>query len=357
MSANPLDALLGNPVSWLADKGPDEDIAISSRIRLARNLADLPFPINADEAKARQVMAAVGAAVNRLQVVDTPLEFEINALPALDRAFLLERRLVSKEFCEDGPGRMLVVGKREDTGVMVNEEDHLRVQAMCSGFALPELWDKISAMDDKLSSELPFAFDPELGYLTSCPTNVGTGMRASVMLHLPALALNGQINAAIQGVNKLGLTVRGLFGEGSDCTGHLYQISNQSTLGESEEQIVQRLCTIIRQIINHEKNAREKLLSTRREFLLDNIGRAYGLLRYAYTLSSNEAINSLSSLRLGVDMGMFAAVDISMVNELFVLTQPAHLQKHAKKQLESAERDALRAEVVRDKLKTSGHGG
>jgi len=190
-------------------------------------------------------------------------------------------------------------------------------------------------------------------YLTSCPTNVGTGMRASVMLNLPGLTLAGYLNAVVQGVGKLGLAVRGLFGEGSECIGNLYQISNQSTLGETEVQIIQRLENIIQQIINHEKNARLKLLETKHNFLQDYIGRAYGVLSYSYILSSKEALNSLSALRMGVDLKMFTTLDIHTINELFIAIQPAHLQKHSLNKLTSTEQNILRAQIVREKLQKS----
>ena len=351
--SSPVDILLKSPVSWLADSGPDDDIAISSRIRLARNLATIPFPINADLARRREVLEAVEQAAGKTAFIEHPIRFEMSELNELDRQFLLERRLVSREFCSGREGSALVVNADESIGLMINEEDHIRMQVMRSGFVLKEIWTAINELDDRLSKELSFAFEERIGYLTSCPTNVGTGMRASVMLHLPALTLAGQIGAVVQGVGKLGLTVRGIYGEGSESIGNLYQVSNQSTLGESEEQIVQRLDTIIRQIINHEKNARQRLIETRKNFLLDNIGRAYGTLRYSYLLSSKEALNSLSSLRMGVDMSMFASLHIHTVNELFLMIQPAHLQKYAKRMINSEERDALRAEIMREKLQAT----
>lgn len=351
MTQPSVDALLRNSVSWLSDNAPDDDIAISSRVRLARNLANLPFPINADEDRLRQSMTAIGVAVDRLSLIPAALHYNMENLTALDRQFLMERRLISREFGEEGVGRSLIVDAKETIGLMINEEDHARLQIMGAGLALSDLWMRLNALDDRLGEELPYAFDETLGYLTSCPTNVGTGMRASVMLHLPALALGGHISGVVQGVNKLGLAVRGIYGEGSESVGGLFQVSNQSSLGENEDQIISRLENIIRQIINHEKNAREKLLESRKNYLLDTIGRAYGTLRYAYKLSSDEALNSLSTLRMGVDMDMFAALDIKVVNALFILIQPAHLQKFAGKTLNSEERDILRAEIVREKLK------
>lgn len=352
MTAGKIDALLKRKVGWLADSGPEDDIAISTRIRLARNLVEAPFPIAADKDSLYGVRDTVSAAVGESGVITTPLEFDMEHLSELDRKALLERRLISREFLQGRPGSSLVVDADEALGVMINEEDHLRIQALRPGFQLKEVWAQINELDDALSHRLPFAFDKGLGFLTSCPTNVGTGMRSSVMLHLPGLALSGQVNAVIQGVNKLGLAVRGFFGEGTENLGNLYQISNQSTLGETEEQILERLGAVITQIIAHEKSARATLMDKRQNFLLNHVGRAYGILKHAYLISSEESINSLSALRLGVDMGMFSSVDIRTVNELFILVQPAHLQRHAEKELDSEGRDSVRATIIRERLRS-----
>lgn len=352
MSDSKIDALLRRKVGWLADSGPEDDIAISTRIRLARNLVDAPFPIAAVKESLCNVRDAVSSAVKSSGALGSHLEFAMPELSELDRKALLERRLISREFMQGREGSSLLVSADESLGVMVNEEDHLRMQALRPGFQLKEVWAQINEFDDALSRALPFAFDKGLGFLTSCPTNVGTGMRSSVMLHLPGLVLSNQINAVIQGVNKLGLAVRGFFGEGTENLGNLYQISNQSTLGESEEQILERLGAVISQIISHEKGARASLMEKRQSFLLNHVGRAYGVLKHAYLINSEEALNSLSALRLGVDMGMFSSVDIRTVNELFVLVQPAHLQRYAEKELDSDGRDSVRATIIRERLRS-----
>ncbi len=353
MAAGKIDALLKRKVGWLADSGPEDDIAISTRIRLARNLVDAPFPIAAVKDALCNVRDTVSAAIHASGALGQALlEFDMEQLSEIDRKALLERRLISREFLPGRAGSSLIVSSDEALGVMVNEEDHLRIQALRPGYQLKEVWAQINEFDDALSRALPYAFDKGLGFLTSCPTNVGTGMRSSVMLHLPGLALSGQINAVIQGVNKLGLAVRGFFGEGTENLGNLYQISNQSTLGESEEQILERLGAVISQIITHEKNARSSLMDKRQSFLLNHVGRAYGILKHAYLINSEEALNSLSALRLGVDMGMFSSVDIRTVNELFVLVQPAHLQRYAEKELDSEGRDAVRATIIRERLRS-----
>lgn len=352
---NDIEALVNHNVNWLDDRGPDADIAISSRIRLARNIANMPFPTVASQHDKMQVAVAVENAIEASgSFGDDYFIFDIEKLTELDRRILLERRLISREFIDQRGGEVLVVKHDESRGVMINEEDHLRIQVLAPGLQLENVWKKINALDNQLSASLPYAFDQQLGFLTSCPTNVGTGLRASVMLHLPALCLSRQINAAIQGISKLGFAVRGIFGEGSDNLGNLFQVSNQSTMGETEEQIIYRLAKVIRQIINHEKNTRAHLLNKRRHFLLDYIGRAYGTLRYAYVLSSSEALESLSALRTGVDLGMFSAVNLRQVNELFKIIHSAHLQRFAGKDLSQKEREIFRAEIVRDMLAGKG---
>ena len=348
-----VNALLENRVSWLSDSGPEDDIAISSRILLARNISGIPFPVSADHGELASAVIAVETAVRKTEVFSNPFIFSLSDMSDTDKQILLERRLASAELLRSPMGS-LIVSQDESTGIMINEEDHIRMQAIRPGVQLAKVWSDIDRIDNMLSSELNFAYDDQLGYLTSCPTNIGTGMRASVMLHLPGLVLSEQITQMVHGVGKLGLAVRGIFGEGSSNLGSLFQVSNQSTLGESELQIIERLEEVIKQIINHEKNARQFLLERQQNFLLDYVGRAYGILRHSYIISSEEALNSLSALRLGVDMGMFSSVDIHTVNELFILVQPSHLQKHAGNELTGEERDALRASVIRDKLRTAG---
>ncbi len=351
MNSGQVDKLVAKRVGWLADCGPDDDISISTRIRLARNLLDFPFPIQADEAVLKSVALGVKTAVRDSGALKSPVVIEMEDISDVDGGVLVERRLISGELLQRPVGAALLLDGEESLSVMVNEEDHLRLQTIRPGLALSEAWNAINEMDDRISSGLNFAFDPFLGFLTSCPTNVGTGMRASVMLHLPALALTGHMDTLTQGVAKLGLAVRGMFGEGTGNLGNICQISNQSTLGESEEDILKRLNAVITQVVNHEKNARSKLLETRENFLLDSVGRAYGTLKYAYSISSQEALNSLSMLRLGVDLGLVKSVDIHDVNELFILVQPAHLQKNAGKILSSKERDEVRASILRSNLR------
>ena len=347
--------LLDHPVSFLDDTCPKGGIAISTRIRLARNIAGFPFPSAAGDDDKRQVCEMVSTAIREsgaLNFNDSCREFDPELLDDTDRQLLLERRLASAEFITPPfTGKRLFVCPMERCSIMINEEDQLRMQSIRPGYQLDEVFAEINAIDDALSRKLPFAFDEQLGFLTSCPTNVGTGMRASVMLHLPGLVLTGQIAPTIHGISKLHLAVRGIFGEGSDNRGNLFQISNQSTLGESEENILSTLSAVIDQLIHHEKRARQTLLQDDRYGLLDYIGRSYGILRHSYKLSGEEALKSLSGVRLGVDLGLFNSVDIGKVNELFIATGSAHLQERAGILLSSDERDIRRAQLCREMLK------
>ena len=350
-----VDELLRNKVSYLADSASDEDIAISTRIRLARNLTGFPFPSAAAPEQFRAAAEAVAEAVEHKEALGAgAFRFDLDAMNPLDQEILFERRLASRELLQHETGAAVHVARDESLAVMVNEEDHLRIQALKPGFQLEAVWEAIDELDNRLSAELDFAYDETLGYLTACPTNVGTGMRVSVMLHLPGLVLAGQLNQVVQGIAKLGLAVRGIFGEGTDNRGNLYQISNQSTLGESEPEIIARLKRVIEQVITHEKNARSNLLEHDRCKLLDLVGRSYGTLRHSYILSSEEALKTLSGARLGVDMNMFSSLDIHTVNELFVAINPAHLQKLAGRTLQGAERDIFRAQTVRELLRRTG---
>ena len=344
--------LFKQKVCWLSDRGPDDDIAISSRIRFARNLRGETFPVQSDEKSLCRIRDEILTVLRKIAVENRfrLREFSMDELSELDRCFLMERHLISREFLNPRHGALLATRREQGTFVMINEEDHLRIQVLAPGFQFKALLDTINSVDDQLSEGLPYAFDEEVGYLTACPTNLGTAMRASVMLHLPGLTLTGQIGTCLQAVGKLGLTARGIFGEGSKNQGNLYQISNQSSLGESESDIIGRLGAVIEQIIANEKKARSMLLASRRNFLLNHISRAYGLLKHSYLISSEEALEALSALRLGVDMRMFRGVKLHTVNELFLLVQSAHLQKYCGRELEQNERDELRASLLREYL-------
>lgn len=323
---------------------------ISSRVRLARNLADHVFPGWADEAECERIWRELEPRLAGLPSLAGPLTVANADLTPLEREMLVERHWVSREHAARTRGSGLAIAPDASRVILVNEEDHLRMQALAPGLALHDCWRAVDAADSELERRVTYAFSSRLGYLTACPTNVGTGMRASALLHLPGLVLMEDMEAVLKGVQKLGLAVRGLWGEGTEAVGHLFQISNQMTLGESEEQIVEGLEQIVREILEHERHARARLRATREAVLRDYAGRAWGLLTQAYLLSSNEALAQLSALRLGVDAGIVDQVDCRLLDELMLLAQPAHLQNLAGRALKPAERDQARARLIRERL-------
>jgi len=346
-----LQVFLIPPAETARRKGPHDRIVMSSRVRLARNLKAAPFPGWAKKADRIRVMELIRPAIEALPEMKGTFSGTMDSLTTLDKQILVERHLISREHAAKSAGSGLVLNREETLCFMINEEDHLRMQALRPGLQLRQAWAAIDQADSALEKKLNYAFSSELGYLTACPTNLGTGIRVSAMLHLPGLVLSEQINPIIQSVNKLGLAVRGLYGEGTEALGNVFQVSNQMTLGESEEAIVERLEKVLAQIIEHEENARATLLEKKPKMAYNHIGRAYGILANAHSISSKETMNLLSLMRLGVDVGMFPGVERSVVDELFILTQPAHLQKQHSEKLSAEERDLLRADMVRERLR------
>jgi protein arginine kinase len=346
-----IHAFLIPPADTARRKGPHDRIVMSSRVRLARNIRDAAFPGWAKKPERIRVLELIRPAVEGLPEMKEAFSESMDSLSALDKQILVERHLISREHAAKSAGSGLVLNRDETLCVMINEEDHLRMQALRPGLQLRQAWSAIDQADSALEKRLDYAFSPDMGYLTACPTNIGTGIRVSAMLHLPGLVLGEQINPIIQSVNKLGLAVRGLYGEGTEALGNVFQVSNQMTLGESETAIVERLEKVLAQIIEHEENARGSLLEKKPKMVFNHIGRAYGILANAHSISSKETMNLLSLMRLGVDVGLFPGVDRSLVDELFILTQPAHLQKQHSEKLTAEERDLLRADMVRERLK------
>ena len=322
-------------------------IVLMTRIRLARNLAGQPFPGWAKPAQRAQISETCRAAVAAVAPLKRSLNVAVEDLNDLEKQILVERHLISRELSGAKPGSGVIISKDQSVSVMINEEDHLRIQVLRSGFQLKKTWSVINDLDSALESSLDFAFSPTLGYLTACPTNLGTGMRASAMMHLPALVISNQMEKVVRAVNQLGMVVRGLFGEGSDANGSIFQISNQTTLGEAEEEILKRLTSVLQSIIEHELNAREKLLEADAGKLFDKIGRAFGILQNSHLLNSGEAMNLLSLIRLGIDLGVFADANRSMIDRLFIEAQPGHLQRAQKGEFEPGQRDLLRAARLR----------
>jgi protein arginine kinase len=284
------------------------------------------------------------------QVAEGFFESMDNLTP-LEKQILVERHLISREHAAKSAGSGMVLNREQSLCLMLNEEDHLRMQALRPGLQVKAAWQAIDEVDSALEKVLDYAYSPEFGYLTACPTNLGTAIRVSAMLHLPALVLSEQVNQIIQAVNKLGLAVRGFYGEGTEALGNIFQVSNQMTLGETEADIVERINKVLLQLIEHEENARGTLMEKKPKMVLNHIGRAYGILANAHSISSKETMNLLSLMRLGVDLDLFPGVERSLVDELFVVTQPAHLQKRFSEKLAAEERDLLRADMVRDRLR------
>ncbi len=345
------DSLISRPSAWLsASAGPDPEIVISSRIRLARNVRDAAFPGWAGEDEAMRLFRRLKDAVCAVRILGEGMFWEMKNLEDIDRQLLRERHLISVELSEKGNGSGVAVSVDETVSVMINEEDHLRLQIMRPGSGLLALWKVADKLDSEIEAAVPFAFSPRLGFLTACPTNVGTGLRASVMLHLPALRLLNEMEPVTKGLGKIGMVVRGLFGEGTEASGNMFQVSNQSTLGEDEQSVVGRLLQVVAELVDHERNARRRLLENAAVKLRDHIGRSIGVLNHAYLLPSSEALDCLSGVRLGLELGILRGADNDAVNEMVMMTQPAHLQKINGSPLDAFERDKCRARLLRDKI-------
>lgn len=345
-----LIALANRSGEWLKGAGPESDIVISSRIRLARNLADHPFISKATELDRVEIEKSFRAQVELLKKSGELYYLDVNELDGLDRQFLVERQLISREHAESHGARGVAIDTGERISLMINEEDHLRIQVMHSGFDLDAAWERINAIDDLLESKVAYAFHSRLGYLTACPTNVGTGMRVSVMLHLPALVITRQIEKVFRSLHKISLAVRGLYGEGSQAMGDFYQISNQITLGQSELDLIKKVADVVPILINYERRARDFLMQESHESLHDRVSRAFGILSTAQTISSEETMHLLSSVRMGVELGLLPELPMPKVNELFIQTQPAHLQKISGGELDTADRNVARAKFLRRHL-------
>src|SRR4030088_1855850 len=336
---------------WLRGEGPHHQVVVSSRVRLARNLRQRAFPGWAKKAERTAVLELIKPRVEELPEMQDSFSEVLQELSALEKQVLVERHLISREHAAKSVGSAIVMNRRQTLSVMINEEDHLRMHSIRSGLQLKQAFKLVDKVDSALEGKLEFAYDHRLGYLTDCPTNVGTGMRASAMLHLPDLVLSELINQVIQAVSKIGLAVRGLYGEGTEAMGNLFQISNQTTLGEKEEEITARLTKVIETIIGKEHDARQVLIQKKSNTLWDQIGRACGVLTYAHAMSSKEALNLLSIIKLGLDLGTFPEDRRLPIDELFIDTQPAHLQKTSQQKLNAEDSDHLRAQIIRERLK------
>lgn len=338
---------------WMNQEGPDGDIVLSSRIRLARNLKDIVFPTIASTEDLDRVIQLFHNSFHNSEYRNLGI-FELikmNDIELIEKRVLVEKHLISPHLSDVSERGAVILSENEEISIMVNEEDHVRIQCIFPGFQLNEALHVANSIDDWIEEKVDFAFDEKRGYLTSCPTNVGTGLRASVMMHLPALILTNQINRIIPAINQLGLVVRGIYGEGSEAQGNIFQISNQITLGKSEEDIVEDLRSVVAQVIAQERAAREMVLKSSQIQLEDKVWRSYGTLAHSRIIQSSEASQCLSDLRLGIDLGFIKNVSRTILNELMVLTQPGFLQQFAGKKLTPDERDIRRATLIRERLK------
>ncbi|WP_110925975.1 protein arginine kinase [Bacillus massiliglaciei] len=341
--------------SWLSTDGPANDIVLSSRVRLARNLNNFSFPTIFSEEEGKAVIELVrqrikqepNKEIGRLEML------EMNQLNPLEKRVLVEKHLISPQLADDSASGACLLSENEVVSIMVNEEDHLRIQCLMSGLQLREALQMANQLDDWIEEEMDFAYDEERGYLTSCPTNVGTGLRASVMMHLPGLVLTQKLNHIIPAINQLGLVVRGIYGEGSQALGNIFQISNQMTLGKSEKDIVEDLLGVVAQIITQERTAREALVRTSNIQLEDRVYRSLGILSNARVIETKEAGTCISDVRLGIDLGYIKDISKNILNELMILTQPGFLQKYAGGSLNPRERDIRRAALIRERLNNS----
>ncbi|MDQ1143307.1 protein arginine kinase [Bacillus sp. SORGH_AS 510] len=349
-----LERFLNQAVSsWMSEEGPDSDIVLSSRIRLARNFDAFKFPTLFSHEEAKMIIENMEGIFQEspLQKFGQMELLKIDAMQPLQKRVLVEKHLISPHLAEDSPYGAVLLTENEEVSIMINEEDHIRIQCLFPGLQLSEALDAANEIDDWLESNIQYAFEEQYGYLTSCPTNVGTGLRASVMMHLPGLILTQQINRIIPAINQLGLVVRGIYGEGSEALGNIFQISNQITLGKSEEDICRDLKGVVSQLISQERSAREALRKTSNIQLEDRVFRSLGVLTNSRIIETKEAARCLSDVRLGIDMGLIENMPKSILNELMILTQPGFLQQYAGGPLRPHERDIRRAALIRERLK------
>lgn len=348
-----LESLAEGCGEWLRGVGPDSDVVMSTRIRLARNLADFPFIRRCTDIDRANIESIVCDRMRRQPRLAALEYVSVAALEQVDRQFLVERQLISRELAEADGARTVAIDPDERMSVMINEEDHLRIQVMNSGFDAGAAWRQINELDDLIEGQVNYAFDEKLGYLTACPTNVGTGMRVSVLMHLPALVLTDEIEKVFRSLARLNVVVRGMYGEGSQAMGDFYQISNQLTLGKTEEDLVARVAEVIPVVVSYERKAREYLVQENQHDLFDQVSRAYGTLQSAQQISSEETMHLLSRVRMGVNLGLIGDVELPTVNKLFIHTQSAHLQKLAREPLNSSQRNIHRATYLQNHLKQS----
>ena len=347
------ETMAKSPATWLSGKGEESMVVLSTRVRLARNVAGCRFPTSADSETKRRIVGYFDSAIGHSSILGEGMYVKAQEISDLDRDFLVERHLISPVFLTGDSSKALYISPAEQVSIMVNEEDHLRIQSLTAGFDPQGAFEQASRYDLEVGKFLEFDYDADFGYMTACPTNAGTGMRASVLIHLPGLVLTRDIDKVISRITHSGLIVRGFYGEGSDVLGNLFQVSNQNTLGVSETEILQQITRVVREIIEAEAAARQRLMDEAADMIEDKIWRAYGILKYARVLTSEEVMNLLSAVRLGHAMKIIDFLNVALINELLLLSQPAHLQKYFGQEMDPNRRDFVRAQLVREKLRNS----
>ena len=347
------DDMAKSPAAWLSGRGTESLVVLSTRVRLARNIAGCKYPPSADAETRKRVVSYFDSVSTRTGLLSEGQYYKAADISALDRDFLIERHLISPVFLNGDHSKALFIGPGEQVSIMINEEDHLRVQALAPGLDAEGAYGRAQNYESEIGKYLEFDYDQDFGYLTACPTNVGTGMRASILIHLPGMVLTKEIDKVISRITRGGLMVRGFYGEGSDVLGNLFQISNQQTLGVSEEEIINQIVRVAQEIVESEASARQRLVDEAADMIEDKIWRAFGILKHARVLSSDEVMNLLSAVRLGHAMQIIDSLDITLINEILLLSQPAHLQKYYGQEMDTNRRDFVRAQMVREKLRNT----
>lgn len=335
---------------WLKGTGPESDIVVSTRVRLARNIKGYPFTLRTSAQQRDELLLAVGEAMKAAHLDKSVVTLRLNDVHPIHRDVLVERHLISRELAASEGPRAVVFGRGEMLSVMVNEEDHLRLQWIKSGFDVDRAFKALLKVDQAMEKRLPYVTSEKYGYLTACPTNVGTGIRVSVMVHLPALTLKDHVQKVFKAAEKMSHAIRGLYGEGTRAFGDFYQVSNQATLGRSEEEIVESVKAIVPKVLEYERRMRAQLFAEERALVEDKVFRALATVRSARMLNVQEMMSHLSLIRLGIDLGIVNDIKPRTINEIFILGQPSHLQRDEGREMTAAERDVKRAELVRARL-------
>jgi protein arginine kinase len=345
--------MIDKPARWLDGSGEEREIVLSTRVRLARNIENRRFTQGSSKDELAAVLDQSRAAAAETRSLGKSHFFAMGSVSSLDRQFLAERHLISREFLFNSSNRGLIVNGEEDLCLMINEEDHLRLQSFSAGFDVTRSFERANSLDSQLAGQLGFAFSNRLGYLTACPTNLGTGLRASLLIHLPGLVHSKEINKLLDSLRQLNHSIRGLYGEGSEVMGNFFQLSNSATLGTPEKEIISNLREMVTKVIGFEQRSRDMLFRKARSLLEDKVWRAYGLLRHSRSVSTKEALSLISAVRLGIGLEIMDHPSIPVLNELLVYIQPAHIQLSQGRAMDSHERDAARAQLIRDTLSSA----